>query len=188
MTATRGLSPLRAGGYGLPAPPRPGSWRIEPGRSSLELRVRELHRTSRLAAPVVAGEISMTASAGTSALALHFGSPSTERASAMTSTWAHDVGLDDPDRPLRYASSHVLASPYGWRCCGRLGSERSGGHFSALLVMDARIHAVYTRLDGHDVMDVTAIGAIRRPWTSRLGESLLRSRVLVNIRTHFVHD
>jgi len=184
VTATRGLSPLRAGGYGLPVPPRPGSWRVEPRRSCLELRVRELHRTSRLEAPVTAGEISMTPAAGTSALALQFGTPSTEYASVMTGAWARDVGLDDPDRPLRYASSHVLAAPHGWRSCGRFGSER----FTALLVMDARIHAVYTRLDGHDAMDVTAIGAIRRPWTSRLGESLLRSRVLVRIRTHFVHD
>ena len=184
MTAVRGLSPLRAGGYGLPLPPRPGSWQVEPRRSTLELRVRELHRTSRLEAPVVAGEIAMTTAAGTSALALQFGAPSTEHASTMAGTWARDVGLDDPDQSLRYASSHVLASPYGWRSCGRLGSER----FTALLVMDARIHAVYTRLDGHDAMDVTAVGAIRRPWTSRLGESLLRSRVLVRIRTHLVHD
>jgi len=184
VTATRSLTPLRCGGYGLPVPPRSGVWYLDPTLSSIELRVRELHRTSVLQAPAVDGVAQLTETAGTSSIELRFGPPSTHRASTGTGNWMRFAGLDSQTEPLRYGSGHVLASPHGWRMCGRLQAE----HLDELLIADARIHDVYTRLDGHDAMDVIAVGAIRRPRSRQLGDALLRSRVTVRVRAHLVHD
>ena len=165
-------APLMPAGYALPAPPRTGSWRIDPGVSYLELRVRELHRTSVLEAAIVDGEAHLTATASTSGIWLQLGA-AVARGSSRATDWMRVAGLDSIAQPPRFHSGILLAAPHGWRMCGQLRAER----LDAMLIADAQVHSVRTQTDGHDVMVMTARGAITRTGTRGLNAVLLRRRV-----------
>jgi uncharacterized protein YunC (DUF1805 family) len=184
MTTTTLLTPLKSAGYALPLPPRTGNWQIDPTVSYIELRVRELHRTSVLEAPILDGEAEVTGTASTSKLQLRLGSAFTRRASTRAGNWMRAAGLDSLEQPLRFDSQILLASPQGWRMCGRLRAE----HLDEMLIADARIHGVRTQTDGHDGMVITASGAITRARTRELSEALLHVRVNVRIHAYLIHD
>jgi uncharacterized protein YunC (DUF1805 family) len=184
MTATTHLTPLKSAGYALPLPPRTGNWQIDPTVSYIELRVRELHRTSVLEAPILGGEANVTDTASTSDIQLRLGSAFTRRASTRAGNWMRAAGLDSLEQPLRFDSQLLLASPQGWRMCGRLRAER----LDALFVADARIHGVRTQTDGHDGMVITASGTITRARTRELSDALLHARVSVCIHAYLIHD
>jgi WhiB family redox-sensing transcriptional regulator len=68
------LTPLKGAGYQLAVPPRSGTWRIDQGFSVVELRVRELHRTSLLLVPISQGDVTLTEKGATRAIKLRLGS------------------------------------------------------------------------------------------------------------------
>jgi hypothetical protein len=184
MSTATMLSPLKSVGYELPIPPRSGDWQIDPELSFLELRVRQLHRTRALEAPIVAGLVRLADAASGCAIRIRLGAAPTRRGSNRATDWLRSAGLDSLDEPLRFDSQLLLASPYGWRMCGRIRAK----HIDSLLVADAHVHRVCTQPDGHDGMVVTATGAITRTRTHDLSDMLLGSRVAVRMHTYLIHD
>jgi hypothetical protein len=184
MTASRLLTPLKSAGYALPVPPRTGRWQIDPHVSFVELRVRELHRTSVLEAAIVDGAAHLTDTASTSGIRLQLGAAFARRESRRATSWMRLAGLDSIEQPPRFESRRLLAAPHGWRMCGQLRAER----LDAMLIADARVHSVRTLTDGHDGMVMTASGAITRTRTGELSEVLLRSRVAIRIHTYLIHE
>jgi hypothetical protein len=184
MTTSTLLCPLKCVGYALPTPPRSGSWLIDRRVSFVELRLRELHRTSVLEAPLQDGEVSLADTASVSGIQLQLGAAVTRRGSRRAGKWLRAAGLDSVDQLLRFDSRLLLASPHGWRMCGRL----RGARLDAMLVADARLHDIHTQADGHDAMVVTANGSVERSRTPELNDILLGSRVAVRIHAYVVHD
>jgi hypothetical protein len=178
------LSPLKCVGYALPTPPRTGSWLIDREVSFIELRMRELHRTSVLEAPLQDGEISLADTASVSGIQLRLGAAFARRGSRRAAQWLTAAGLDSVDEPLHFDSRLLLASPHGWRMCGRL----RGARLDAMFVADAHLHDIHTQADGHDAMVMTACGSIERSRTHDLNDVLLGSRVAVRMHTHLIHD
>ena len=183
MSSSMLLSPLKCVGYALPTPPRPGSWLIDREVSFIELRMREPHRTSVLEAPLQDGEVSLADTASGSGIQLHLGAAFTRRGSSRAANWLRAAGLDSVDEPLRFDSRLLLASPHGWRMCGRL----RGARLDAMLVADADLHDVHTRADGHDAMVMIASGSIERSPTRDLNDVLLGSRVAVRMHMYLIH-
>jgi len=184
MTAATLLTPLKSAGYALAVPPRTGNWQIDPGVSYLELRLRELHRTSLLEAPIIHGQAHLTDTASTSWIQLQFGAAYGRRGSSRATAWMRSAGLDSRERPARYDSRMLLASPRGWRMCGQLHGES----LDAMLIADAHVLNVLTRSDGRDAMVMTAYGCINRTRSGDLSQALVRSRVAVRIHAYLVHD
>jgi hypothetical protein len=150
----------------------------------MELRLRQLHRTRALEAPIASGVVSLADTASGCAIRLRLGAGLTRGGSRRAADWPRLTGLDSLERPLRFDSQLLLASPHGWRMCGRIRAE----HLDSLLVADAHVHRVCTQPDGHDGMVVTAAGAIVRSRTHDLNDMLLGSRVAVRIHTYLIHD
>jgi hypothetical protein len=178
------FSPLKCVGYALPTPPRPGSWLVDRESSFIELRLRELYRTRVLTAPVQGGEVSLAATASVSGIQLQLGAVSARHGSSHTTHWLRAAGLDGDDEPWRFDSRLVLASPHGWRMCGRLRGTR----VDAVFVADAHLCDIRTRSDGHDAMVMIATGSIDRRRFCDVNDALLGSRVAVRMRAHLVHD
>lgn len=184
MSSSTLLSPLKCIGYALPTPPRPGSWHIDREASFIQLLVRELHRTSVLEAPLHDGELSLADTASVSGICLHLGAAFTRRGSRRAAGWLKAAGLDSVDEPLRFYSRLLLASPDGWRMCGRL----RGARLDAMLVADAHLHDIHTQADGHDAMVMTATASIERSRTNDLNDKLLATRVAVRMHAYVIHD
>lgn len=178
------LTPLRSAGYDLALPPRAGFWRVDPAGSFVQLCLRTLHRRSYFSAPVRQGSALLTDAAGTSAIDLRFDSHWTRRGTRQAVRWLDRQGFGSPEWPAVFGSSVLLASPDGWRMCGRLSAE----HLDAVLVADARISGVRTDSNGHDAMLVHAVGAISRGQSLGVADFTLGPRVAVRIRTRLVHD
>jgi uncharacterized protein YunC (DUF1805 family) len=184
VTPATPLTPLRGAGYDLPLPPRPGTWRIDPAASFVQLCLRTLHRHSFFSAPVRHGSALLTEAAGTSAVDLRFDSDWTRRGTRQAVRWLDRQGFGSADYPAVFGSSVLLASPDGWRMCGRLSAE----HLDAVLVADARISGVRTQVNGHDAMLVYAVGAISRGQALGVADFTLGPRVAVRIRARLIHD
>ena len=178
------FSPLKRVGYALPTPPRPGSWLIDREASFIELRLRELCRTRLLTARLQDGEVSLADTASVSGIQLHVGTVSARHGSSHTTHWLRAAGLDAVDEPLSFDSRLLLASPHGWRMCGRLSSA----HLDAMLVADAHLHDIHTQSDGHDAMVMTATGSIGRRRMHDVNDVLVGSRVAVRMHAHLIHD
>ena len=184
MNAQPELTSLKGAGYGLPAPPRAGTWRIEPVRSFIQLRMRNLGRHSIFSAPVGHGSARLTDKAATSTIDLRFDPCWSRSGTRQAAAWLDRQGFGSVDVPAVFGSSILLASPDGWRMCGRLRAES----MDAVLVADARITEVHTRRDGHDAMFVNAIGAISRGDAFSVSDFTLGPRVAVWIRAQLIHE
>ncbi|MDQ1722057.1 MAG: hypothetical protein QOI26_1791 [Pseudonocardiales bacterium] len=184
MTAVTPLTPLKCAGYALPTPPRCGTWQIDPARSVLELRLRDLHRRSVLLAPIRHGDVSLTERAGTSAIRLRLGIAGIRHGTRRAARWLEAVGLDSLDQPSEFGSELFLAAPDGWRMSGRLSSA----NLDAMLVADVRIHSVSTQPNGQDAMVLTAAGTISRGHAPGLSNHTLGKRVTVRIAARMLHD
>ncbi|MDX6207494.1 MAG: hypothetical protein QOF39_3551 [Frankiales bacterium] len=184
MTAVTPLTPLKCAGYALPTPPRCGTWQIDPARSVLELRLRDLHRRSFLLAPIRHGEVHLTERAGTSAIQLRLGIAGIRHGTRRVARWREAVGLDSLDQPYEFGSELFLAAPDGWRMSGRL----SAANLEAMLVADVRIHTVSTQPNGQDAMVLTAAGTISRGHAPGVSNHALGKRVAVHIAARMLHD
>jgi uncharacterized protein YunC (DUF1805 family) len=184
VTPATELSPLKGAGYALAVPPRQGTWRIEPAVSFIQLRLRSLCRRSVFTAPVGEGAVRLTAAAATSAIDLRFDPYWSRRGNRQAAHWLDRHGFGNVDVPAVFGSSILLASPDGWRMCGRLRAQ----HLDAVLVADVRITDVRTRADGRDAMLVNAIGVISRGTALGVTDFTLGPRVAVWIRAQLVHD
>jgi hypothetical protein len=184
MTAVTRLTPMKCAGYALPTPPRPGTWRIDPTRSIVELRLRDLHRRSIVLAPIRHGDVSLNDRAGTSAIRLRLGIAGTRHGTRRAARWLEAVGLDSLEHSSEFGSELFLAAPDGWRMSGRLRAA----NLDAMLVADVRIHSVSTQSDGHDAMVLSATGTISRGPAPGLSDHTLGKRVAVRITARMLHD
>jgi hypothetical protein len=184
VTTVTPLTPLKCAGYALSTPPRSGTWRIDPRRSIVELRLRDLHRMSILLAPIRHGDVNLSDRAGTSAIRLRLGITGIRHGTRRAARWLEAVGLDSLENPSEFDSELFLAAPDGWRMSGRLRAE----NLDVVLVADVRIHNVSTQPDGHDAMVLTAKGTISRGPAPGIGQHTLGKRVGIRVAARMLHD
>jgi hypothetical protein len=184
VTPVTDLTPMKGAGYALTVPPRAGTWRVEPARSFIQLRLRNLCRQSVFTASVGHGSARLTDVAATSAMDLRFDPSWTRRGTRPAAHWLDRHGFGNVDVPVAFGSSVLLASPQGWRMSGLLHADR----LDAVLVADVRITEVRTRSDGRDAMFLNAIGSISRGPALGVSDWSLAPRVAVWIRAQLVHE